>query len=97
MLCRLGGDEFAVIAAQAPVDGAKLVASRLREAVRRASEELIPGSGVTASIGIASAPIHGTDLTELIRHADQALYAAKAAGRNTIRIGTAPEAVPAQI
>jgi diguanylate cyclase (GGDEF)-like protein len=97
VLCRLGGDEFAVIAAQAPVEGARLVASRLREAVRRASEELIPGSGVTASIGIASAPIHVTDPAELIRRADQALYAAKAAGRNTIRIGTAPESVPAQV
>ena len=95
VICRLGGDEFAVIAPQAPVDGAKLVASRLREAVRRASEELIPGCGVTASLGIATAPVHGTDPTELIRHADEALYAAKGAGRNTIRIGAAPESVPA--
>lgn len=91
VLCRLGGDEFAVIAPQAPVDGAKLVASRLREAVRRASEDLIAGCGVTASIGIAAAPTHGTDPTELIRFADEALYAAKGAGRNTIRIGRSAE------
>ena len=95
VLCRLGGDEFAVIAPQAQVDGAKLVASRLREAVRRASEELIAGCGVTASIGIATAPDHGTDPTELIRFADEALYEAKGAGRNTIRIGKTPEPVPA--
>ena len=95
VICRLGGDEFAVIAPHAPVDGAKLVASRLREAVRRASEELIPGCGVTASLGIATAPVHGTDPTELIHHADEALYAAKGAGRNTIRIGAAPEPVSA--
>ena len=95
ILCRLGGDEFAVIAPQAQVDGARLVASRLREAVRRASDELIPGSGVTASIGIATAPTHGTDPIVLIRHADAALYEAKGAGRNTIRIGKAPEPVPA--
>lgn len=95
IICRLGGDEFAVIAPQASVEGAKLVASRLREAVRRASEDLIPGCGVTASLGIATAPVHGTDPTELIRHADEALYAAKGAGRDTIRIGAAPEQVPA--
>jgi diguanylate cyclase (GGDEF)-like protein len=93
VLCRLGGDEFAVIAPRAPVEGAKLLASRLREAVRRASEELIPGSGVTASIGIATTSTHGTDPTELIRHADAALYEAKGAGRDTIRIGRALEAV----
>lgn len=96
VLCRLGGDEFAVIAPQAQVDGAKLVASRLREAVRRASEELIPGSGVTASIGIATAPVHGTDPTALIRHADEALYEAKGAGRDTIRIGKTLAPVPAR-
>lgn len=94
IICRLGGDEFAVIAPQIPVAGANLVASRLREAVRRASEELIPGCGVTASLGIANAPDHGTDPTDLIRFADEALYAAKGAGRNTIRIGAAPHPLP---
>jgi diguanylate cyclase (GGDEF)-like protein len=95
VICRLGGDEFAVIAPQASVEGAKLIASRLREAVRRAGEELIPGCGVTASLGIATAPDHGSDPDQLVRHADEALYAAKHAGRNTIRIGSAHEPVPA--
>jgi diguanylate cyclase (GGDEF)-like protein len=50
---------------------------------------------LTTSIGVALFPAHGESLDLLVRHADEALYAAKHAGRNTIRIGSAHEPVPA--
>ena len=39
---------------------------------------------VTISVGIAAAPVHGDRAAQLVRHADGALYAAKAQGRNRV-------------
>ena len=44
---------------------------------------------ITASIGLAVFPDDGTDVATLIRNADRALYAAKAAGRNRVEMLTA--------
>jgi GGDEF domain-containing protein len=44
----------------------------------------------TVSIGGAVPPVGGTDLASLLHAADTALYAAKRAGRNTVRIEVAP-------
>ena len=85
---RFGGDEFALILPQAPADGALLVAERLR---RRIEEIVISGFGnLTTSIGIASFPVHGGTRTDLFRAADAALYAAKRAGRNCVRVASDP-------
>jgi diguanylate cyclase (GGDEF)-like protein len=85
---RFGGDEFAVILPQARADGALLVAERLR---RRIEAIDIPGFGnLTTSIGIASFPLHGGTRTDLFRAADGALYAAKRAGRNCVRVAPDP-------
>lgn len=80
---RLGGDEFAVIQRvqrDAELEGRKL-ATRLLEAissgVRLDGLDLVVGT----SIGIASAPLHGTQATQLLKNADLALYRAKASGR----------------
>ena len=43
-------------------------------------------ANVSASLGVAIFPEHGTQADELKRHADQALYEAKDAGRNTYRV-----------
>lgn len=85
---RFGGDEFALILPQARSDGALLVAERLLE---RIEEIVIPGFGnLTTSMGIASFPLHGDTRTDLFRSADAALYAAKAAGRNCVRVAPDP-------
>ena len=54
----------------------------------------IPGApylSVTASVGVAAFPDHGTELDALLRASDTAMYAAKTAGRNRIEAAEAPE------
>jgi diguanylate cyclase (GGDEF)-like protein len=87
IVARLGGDEFVV--AQRNVDGAEAaqsLAARLLAALSKpvlvAGHDLAPG----ASIGIALAPRDGSSSLALLKNADLALYAAKAAGRKTFRI-----------
>ena len=82
--CRFGGDEFALILPQAYDQGALVVAERVR---KRIEEIEFAGFGnLTASIGIAAYPVHGTSRAELVSAADMALYSAKRAGRNRVTI-----------
>jgi diguanylate cyclase (GGDEF)-like protein len=81
---RLGGDEFLLILPQAYAEGALIVAERLRA---RVAQIEIPGFGnLSTSIGIASFPSHATSRADLVLAADAALYAAKHAGRNCVRV-----------
>ena len=95
---RFGGDEFAVILPQADLEGAVIVAERLR---RRIAETEIPGYGfITASFGIATFPTHASSRDTLVVAADRALYHSKTSGRNQVSVSAAdsyeplPEAVP---
>ncbi|HKS89154.1 MAG TPA: PleD family two-component system response regulator, partial [Stellaceae bacterium] len=88
---RLGGEEFVVVMPETNLAGAMVVAERLRAAV--ADEPfLIPDAEgrlpVTISIGVAAADDRRETLDSLLKRADDALYAAKNAGRN--RISTVP-------
>jgi diguanylate cyclase (GGDEF)-like protein len=79
---RFGGDEFAVILPQADVEGALIVAERLR---KKMSETEIPGYGfMTASFGLATFPVHASSRDTLVLTADRALYESKAGGRNQV-------------
>jgi diguanylate cyclase (GGDEF)-like protein/PAS domain S-box-containing protein len=86
LLARLGGDEFALICwgGHSP-ERASALAIRLLEVFRE--PVLIDDVSVQigCSIGIALAPLHSDDPDVLLKNADMALYAAKAAGRNTWR------------
>jgi diguanylate cyclase (GGDEF)-like protein len=79
LLARLGGDEFALLVSDTGPEQAMAVASRLRSALARP----FTLEGITlqanVSIGIALYPDHAKDLTGLLRKADMAMYAAKAA------------------
>lgn len=87
--CRYGGDEFALILPQAYHQGALVVAERVRKRIEQIE---IAGFGhLTASIGIAAYPVHGTSRAELVSAADMALYSAKRAGRNRVVIVDGPE------
>ena len=81
---RLGGDEFVLTLPQASAEGAQIVAERLRE--RIAQIEIPRFGSMSASIGIASFPTHGSSRAKLLSAADAALYDAKRAGRNRARI-----------
>ncbi|WP_184056471.1 sensor domain-containing diguanylate cyclase [Paraburkholderia sp. MM5384-R2] len=84
---RYGGEEFVVVLPETAPAGASLIAEKIRLAI---SELGIEHAGseygrVTASIGMASwSPDQGGDMTTVIKAADEALYNAKAAGRNKV-------------
>jgi diguanylate cyclase (GGDEF)-like protein len=94
VVARFGGDEFCVVLPQTGPRGAMVIAERIRERIARTT--FMRGHGlevrVTASFGIASFPEHGVSGDDLIARADQAMYAAKAAGKDAVRI--APMALP---
>jgi diguanylate cyclase (GGDEF)-like protein len=83
---RWGGEEFLVGLAQVPLEGALALAERQRAAIE-ASPLALPDGGLlelTISIGVASALPSDPDPDALVRAADQALYEAKAAGKNRV-------------
>lgn len=84
LLARFGGDEFVLILPSADHAVVTTIAQRMIEAMTRAFELDAKTVYVTASIGIAMAPADGAAPADLLRHADTALYKAKAAGRNTL-------------
>jgi diguanylate cyclase (GGDEF)-like protein len=86
LVARLGGDEFVVAQREADApQAAQSLAARLLEAL--SEPVLVNGHDLapTASIGIAVAPVDGTRCLPLLKSADLALYAAKAAGRKSFR------------
>ncbi len=79
---RYGGEEFVVILPELPPAGAEAAMERLRKAVESASFSCTPGAlKVTISLGGAQVTA-GEDAAALLRRADAAMYASKAAGRN---------------
>ncbi|MEY2503429.1 MAG: hypothetical protein QOI07_3766 [Verrucomicrobiota bacterium] len=84
---RLGGDEFAIIQSRVEGPGATTdLISRIYTAIRAPYECVGHLLTTDASIGVALAPEDGTDLNQLLRHADLAMYAAKADGGRTYRL-----------
>jgi diguanylate cyclase (GGDEF)-like protein len=85
-VARLGGDEFAIVQTgiKTQDDVADLV-TRVFDAIRTPYECLGHRLTTDASIGIALVPEHGTDLDQILKNADLAMYAAKSAGRRTYR------------
>lgn len=87
-VARYGGEEFAVLLPETPLEGALLFAERIRGAVE--SETLPYGEknlAVTVSIGVAcTCPTVCDKPSQLIQAADTALYTAKEAGRNRVKI-----------
>jgi len=87
-VARYGGEEFAILLCHTTAEGAQIVAERVREQVQNTPLEWegqqLP---ITVSIGVSShTPRPKEDVTTLISEADEALYKAKAEGRNRVKV-----------
>jgi diguanylate cyclase (GGDEF)-like protein/PAS domain S-box-containing protein len=88
VVCRFGGEEFIIILPDASLDDTYKRALQWRETIKtihvgRYDMSLDP---VTISVGVAAFPDHGQSVDDLLRIVDGALYAAKNAGRDCVRI-----------
>jgi diguanylate cyclase (GGDEF)-like protein len=93
VVSRYGGDEFAVLLVETSKAGARLYADRIREVV--AKYPFSHGKVITSSFGVASLPDDEAGTAEdLYRAADEALYAAKRAGKNQVAATPSPQRVP---
>ncbi|MBX3621677.1 MAG: GGDEF domain-containing protein [Rhizobacter sp.] len=93
-LARFGGEEFVAVLPKVGLDDAVAAAERFRERVAALDvSRWTPGRHVTISVGVTRL-VAGDTLSSLLRRADEALYAAKAAGRNCVVVR--PVATPAQ-
>jgi diguanylate cyclase (GGDEF)-like protein len=91
LMARYGGEEFIILLVETGPEQAQLIAERLRQVMEiasiRAYDEAIRQ---TVSVGLACYPEDGQALDDLVRRADEALYAAKRAGRNRVVRWTPP-------
>ena len=86
-VARYGGEEFVVVAPETDLPRAVLLAERLRNALRSSAITLEADGtvSVTASFGVAMLRSDDESSDEVLRRADQALYTAKAAGRDRVQ------------
>jgi diguanylate cyclase (GGDEF)-like protein/PAS domain S-box-containing protein len=95
--CRYGGEEFALVLPEAPCDVTIRRAEQLCEEIPRSLILEHQGQSlgaVTASLGVAFYPEHGSDGEAVLKSADAALYRAKAEGRNRVCIAPPSSPVP---
>ncbi|MEM7777354.1 MAG: nitrate- and nitrite sensing domain-containing protein [Pseudomonadota bacterium] len=86
--CRIGGEEFMILLPETTIDRAQDQAEIIRRSIERITvrygEKALPR--ITASLGIAVYPDHGVMPQDLMKCADDALYASKASGRNQVTV-----------
>jgi len=84
--CRYGGEEFALLLPDATLEGAQHKAEEIRTAVKRLelSFQGRPIGALSVSLGVALHPHHAGETDSLLAKADEALYRAKAAGRDRV-------------
>jgi diguanylate cyclase (GGDEF)-like protein len=96
VVCRYGGEEFAILLTQTNAQQALTIAEKLRRMVEGFQFPGVPRT-VTISAGVAAFPAHGKNRDDMIRAADDGLYAAKQLGRNRVCLtGLSRTAVSAQ-
>ncbi len=89
VVARYGGEEWIICLSHTSSEGGTKIAEKLRKAVEK-SVFTLKGqeTRITVSIGVATAPEHGTDYGAIVEAADTAMYLAKASGRNQIQVFT---------
>lgn len=94
-LGRLGGEEFVVFLPDATIDHAAQIANRMREAIEFTPARTSAGEvRLTISIGVSEVTDSSDSVTSLLDRADEALYKAKADGRNAVVVATPVHASP---
>jgi diguanylate cyclase (GGDEF)-like protein len=91
---RIGGEEFAMVLPDTPPSAALRIAERLRQGVAQSGNDSI---AYTASFGVASAQEGGVAPKTLMQSAEDALHAAKDAGRNAVRYAGHENTAPAAL
>jgi len=87
VVCRYGGDEFVIVLPETPVNGALVIAERIRKRVE--DYEFIAQDlsiHLTVSLGVANCPKHTLTAEGLIKKADAAMYRAKELSKNSIKV-----------
>src|SRR6202051_305252 len=82
VVARYGGDEFIILMPETGIEQAQALAERLRVWV--ATDPTLEEHHITGSFGVASFPVHGFSVEDLIRVADAGMYVAKTAGGNQV-------------
>jgi diguanylate cyclase (GGDEF)-like protein len=96
VFARMGGEEFAALLPETDLKPAAGLAERLRQAI--ALQPIFTPKGplvVTISVGVAQHGPQDTGLDQVMKRADEALYAAKRNGRNRIELAPLPQSQPA--
>ena len=87
LIARYGGDEFVLLLLETDLEAARRIAERLRATIGDVPIHTEKGEvAITASLGVAQGSLTTPNLDTLIHMADDAMYAAKQAGRNRIAV-----------
>jgi diguanylate cyclase (GGDEF)-like protein len=87
VVARYGGDEFIILMPETGIEQAQILAERLRLWI--STDTMLNEHGITGSFGVASFPVHGYSVEDIIRVADAGMYVSKHAGGD--RVSTAEE------
>jgi diguanylate cyclase (GGDEF)-like protein len=82
VVARYGGDEFIILMPETGIEQAQVLAERLR--LWLATDPMLEEHHITGSFGVASFPVHGFSMEDLIRVADAGMYVSKHAGGNQV-------------
>jgi len=82
VVARYGGDEFIILMPETGAEQAQVLAERLRQWI--ATDPMLSEHHVTGSFGVASFPIHGFSIEDIIRVADAGMYVSKRSGGNLV-------------
>jgi diguanylate cyclase (GGDEF)-like protein len=92
VVARFGGDEFVILMPETGIDQAQVLAERLRLWI--ATDPMLSEHQITGSFGVATYPLHGSSVEDIMRVADAGMYVSKHAGGN--KVATADEFIEGQ-
>ena len=98
VLIRYGGDEFVIVCPETPQAGGLVIAEKIRLVISQTTflRSMSIEARLSASIGVAAYPESANDVRALISSADQAMYQAKALGKDRV-VGARPLSSPESI